>query len=743
MAYMDAEVGNMNEAFEDDDDLVRFTRLIYLTEPPGFLPTDGVAWMRAVHTPQESRYLTLDDPIAETPASFKGELYLPQKLMLATMVALEQRPVLTLESSRIHTRIARVAEKFSFGKTVLSLALVCAQRIPAKLPAIYHGCCDGAHIFMPEITIRYTRFLPITLVIASSNIISQWVANTQKFTNLRYFVIDHVRTLRKFEEIYRHNVAADIDLIFMKAGRVTSTFVVDGEVPAPADTKPVKDRSLFEVFAAILEGIPVARLIIDDYDTLKLTQTDQLIPALFTWVISATMRRRLRIVSAHKPVVSVEDHYRQRNITPVINIAHDDNINSIFKLCCSPALVDAHINSTKITYRRYVVQGGYQAVKILRQLNLPEEVIEMLNAGAIDTAATTMGITTTNIGDIIHRAIGTHLGKLQNELRTLTRLEHIVCIGKSPVDEPVFREAIRHGSDADIAALFSTIRSDSNLTSVIHHMRTHSIKLRDEYSITLSRMRDNIREGQCQCCMVPFSVEPVYVLIGCCQIIICEHCVIHTTPKGRSFIGVCPNCQCAINYDTGIIRVGAEISLDVALTDDVVASAADATAAPDDAAAAPTKATKLTVLLQLIQNVEVKCISTRIECGTHTRMLEGKRDIPWPADMPHKYLIFTMHSESTLKIAAELERLNIAFCTMNGARTRRDAAVQAFQSTVNIMLITAAKDCAGLDLPFISHVVFYHRVLDKNIEDQVAARGQRLGRTHNLEIVSIFNEAEI
>ena len=37
---------------------------------------------------------------------------------------------------------------------------------------------------------------------------------------------------------------------------------------------------------------------------------------------------------------------------------------------------------------------------------------------------------------------------------------------------------------------------------------------------------------------------------------------------------------------------------------------------------------------------------------------------------------------------------------------------------------------------------FYHRVHDAHVEAQVAARGQRLGRTQDLSIVLIANEGE-
>ena len=86
----------------------------------------------------------------------------------------------------------------------------------------------------------------------------------------------------------------------------------------------------------------------------------------------------------------------------------------------------------------------------------------------------------------------------------------------------------------------------------------------------------------------------------------------------------------------------------------------------------------------------------------------------------------------------------ITWCDLRGTRVHKDEAIAKFRAgTVAVMLATAAKDCAGLDLPFVTRVVLYHGVLDRNVEAQVVARGQRLGRAHNLEIVKLLYESEV
>ena len=100
--------------------------------------------------------------------------------------------------------------------------------------------------------------------------------------------------------------------------------------------------------------------------------------------------------------------------------------------------------------------------------------------------------------------------------------------------------------------------------------------------------------------------------------------------------------------------------------------------------------------------------------------------------------------ETTYMLNDELNKVNIKNTVLQGTRHQKDEIINKFENsqTINVLLVTATKDCAGLHLPFVSHIIFYHKIIDKNIEAQVAARGQRLGRTYNLEIISLLNSAE-
>ena len=797
----------------------------YSREAEGYVPSDGLPWIAAKHPVGVPRLLTSEDPRAPDPPGFRGNLYTPQRTLLAAMLALEQRPFINIGDIRypegldsiLQTRMARISEKFSFGKTVLSLALICSQRVPARLPdqqpmmtypvsntvsknrasvsigpapGDYDICGTG---FIPEVAVRYSRYLPLTIVAAASNVISQWENETKRFTDLRYFIIENVRSLREFEKQYREGLVANLDLIFVKAGRVTTSFVVKGE-PKPADDS-AKNRSLFEALGKILEGVPVARLIIDDYDTLKLGSDDCFIPALFTWLVSAT-RRQTSAKASLKWAPNLEQFFRSNIITgfPILGAALDDVINKVFSLHCSPDYVDAHISSTAIDYRRIFVRGG-QAAAILRNLDIPEEVVEMVNADAIGTAAQALDIDASSVGDVIRRVVGNHLNKLRHAVRTLSRIADAKNAlagkeGKEKNREIIkdMRAALKDGSDEEVSLALEAVEGPSSeVSAALKSLESWAEEQKEKHGKTLNRMRDNIREGQCQCCMVPFEPEggeedAAYVLAGCCQIIVCEACITRKENGLKIFIKRCPNCARDIKIKTGVVRVGTEIDLEAALKDDVVigdeeiepcgGTVVDEIADSEQYALDKLNNPKLKALMQLLvtefrkakqptgvfvtdaaaatdADADAATTEQKIDCIQDLRtppyiegLLDGRRNIPWPADKPRKILIFTMHFESTTLIASKLEHFKIPFCILRGTRVQKDEAVELLRTSVNVMLVTAPKDCGGLNLPFLSHIVFYHRMLDRNVEAQVAARGQRLGREGNLEIITLINEAE-
>jgi superfamily II DNA/RNA helicase len=127
-------------------------------------------------------------------------------------------------------------------------------------------------------------------------------------------------------------------------------------------------------------------------------------------------------------------------------------------------------------------------------------------------------------------------------------------------------------------------------------------------------------------------------------------------------------------------------------------------------------------------------------------LLAGRRHAPVPAGVAHKYLVFAMHSESARQIAAALAALGAGLVLLRGTRKQKDAAVRRFKGrgarSVNLMIATSSRDCAGLHLPEVTRLVLYHHHGDRHIAEQAVGRAQRVGREHSLEVIELLNEGE-
>ncbi|MDA4133752.1 MAG: hypothetical protein OK454_11620, partial [Thaumarchaeota archaeon] len=116
-----------------------------------------------------------------------------------------------------------------------------------------------------------------------------------------------------------------------------------------------------------------------------------------------------------------------------------------------------------------------------------------------------------------------------------------------------------------------------------------------------------------------------------------------------------------------------------------------------------------------------------------------KRDVPWPADEPKKFLIAALHAESAKVIGAALTTSNIPYVELRGTRAQKDAAIEDFKGEVNVMI---TRDYSGLHFPFVFAGIEYHKIINPSIRAQFRGRFHRPGRKYSSELYTLFNEAE-
>ncbi len=814
-------------------------------EPPGEVPDDGLPWGEGPHG-SVPRLLTADDPRAPTPEHFLCQLRPPQQTLLHALIELEQTgrvaaaPAADYGPGVIMTNGVRLDAPAGFGKTMLVVALAqeMANRArrgepyrmrPELAPAAtlpvpqstcgkvnFAICCYGgvaarvlseegsrqpslylepaAHL--PELTIRYARGYPnLSVVFASPNVIRQWVDHCDRFApTLRYFVVENARTLQEFCELLSDGRARGYDLLFCKAGTVTSSFRLPGEGPPipmrGRDGQPRAEppRSLFFVLARLLENAPVARVVIDDFDSVK-ARPDCRIPAAgFVYFVSATRRQtpaRWAVDTTPRPVGEF-----LRGLTPLSTplTAHalNDVLNNTLRLTCEAGYARASIAMPAPLWRRVVIIGGAAAV-VMRALGAPEDALEAVNAGAIGAAAGRLHVAADTLGGLLRACLGRHAEMVGFVRRAVARLELAAAApprAARPDAEPFGIDEYETAEEEEAAAMLGDLRARRRAVAypALHARLVERKAELKQYEVTLGRMRDNIREGECAVCHLDFEPGlPVHIMADCCQIVLCDHCMTSAVVARK----ICPNCMRPMQRP---VRVGPEVDLLAALSDEQVrrelgdgtpadgnvmsaaaaAAADDEDADSDDDAAAQAQAAaalissvglgrvieelreaanwRLLALVRLVAQDEAPEFQVDDGCAPYVaNLLVGPEAVP-RTDQPRRILVFTTTPGASRAVDTALRRAGIPVRGLGGPRSHKEAAVAWLAERcpeTRVIVVTAAKDCGGLHMPFLTDVIYYHRVADRNVQTQVAARGQRPGRECSIRITVIANSEEV
>jgi hypothetical protein len=580
--------------------------------------------------------------------------------------------------------------------------------------------------------------------------------------------------------------ATNYDIILVKVGSVTKNYKTIREISSDIKIQQSSTRSIFDAIRSILYNHKISRFIIDDFDVIKLTGNDYLINSCFTWFISAT-RRQSNIKSAlYREMIPIEDYMLYNLESPAISYTSDDVLNNVFNIRCDSDYIDQHINTTNVVFRKIIVKGN--KTKLLQNLNIAPEIIEMINGDAIGLAAQALGIEVNSIGELIQKIMKNNIADIKSALKILERIDVLFNELTSLTNNDITNNDTTNNDTIDIddeiqsGSKLNTIRKiiilatdedynlfisgeqtyidaknkeisisslNKNQIDNINYLREKTIEQYEKNSIIMNRMRDNIRENYCQCCTLPFEDnECAYILGNCCQLIICENCVTTTNYSSKkTFIKRCPNCSSELIFsdeNSGLIKIGNSINLEDTMSDNIFKN--------DDIVESSlpidnnTTNIKVKTLLKLIETTETinenYCISDSIVPPHISGLLVGRQDIPHTG--LNKFLIFSLLTETTNLLATELRLKNIQFQILQGSISQKNKIINKFENdcTNNILLVTATNDCAGMHMPFVSHIIFYHKIIDHNIESQIAARGQRIGRTSNLEIISLLYQNE-
>jgi SNF2 family DNA or RNA helicase len=711
------------------------------------------------------------------PSKLKGvQLYPHQATIVAAMLDLEDKRVirvdsscdLTIEQTVLETSAMVLSEPFGTGKTIEILEFIERRPLPRAFPTYANSIVldtrqlkrhqrrnEPTEMFVTEVTRRFTgpdALIKPNFIVVGSSVLTQWENAIKEFTNRKCLVVGDFYDLKEFDRLYKERKLNAYDIVLIKNGKVTGNFLLPGEDPLNVPDY----RGLVSVVGSIIQNSCCSRVWYDDFDTIAIPSGTQAINAMFTVYVSATTKIDTSKKITQKSYSSIIEAFRDLG-TPLHLVTRDNILFSNFNVRNISDYTESSTKITKIQGYQYVYDNpDDNYIRLIGAMGEEDakNIMEMLNGDAIATAADALGIKTTSVADIFQRLLDKKYEKYIHDQDVLELLGKL-----KPAAEKLRPHA--EGKQHSIKKL-DVIRGSivklkqpamkyysSKLVQMLDSMDEEYHALKEQDGLAISRVISNIKEGACQVCTLPLEEFDTFI-VRCCGLILCDLCGIKGNQiknkydyktKSYTVFGSCANCKTTIYPQRDLIFVDKNFDMDALLkakgdekpeveeiVEPVVEVVETEVADPEPEIKNP----KLKALRDIIlgrKPAECKEINIHIP-----HLLEGRVDIAQPEGLKRKVVVFANFTETLNLVQNFLVEHNILFLRLSGTYAEKASTVAKFVNYGSVLLINSQQHCAGLNIQFMTDLVYFHKITDPNIESQVAGRGQRIGRTSNLRI---------
>jgi len=321
------------------------------------------------------------------------------------------------------TRAAVLSEHPGSGKTIEILMLIAHKKIPNKKSEITTVPMPrsrdiirnrfetrekyGNNGFMTEFRKTYNKIYPQTFIFVGKSVLGQWMEAIQEFTDFKVFMIDNIFALREFHSMCfgkNKSKLSEYEIILIKNGNISGKFDVPELVGTPLEH--TKSKAILSVFGELFKNVCIARVVLDDFDYLNIPTTAKVIPALFTWLVSATKKipPAKRNIDHYHSITEYLESYRPS----YTSIWNNRELFTFFNLGCKDSFIDKSTRASKVRFYVYIFHNpNDNYISLLGAMDTSETnaVMEMLNGDAINEAAEATGIKTNSVADIFEKIL--------------------------------------------------------------------------------------------------------------------------------------------------------------------------------------------------------------------------------------------------------------------------------------------------------------------------------------------------
>ena len=561
---------------------------------------------------------------------------------------------------KISTTQGILGDIVGYGKTYTALGLIKhSDNIHKKSSADKHLLYNlGPRTFITgEVKIVYKNQ---TLIVCPNNLLTHW-KNHVEAVKMRYIIVNSENILKITDILKRHN-----------------TYIV----LCPAS----KYNDLIHT-----NNVTWGRVMVDEADSISIPSTA--VPKCrCAWFITATY-------------ASI---WKRRNMGWIRDVFRCEGegkagINSILVKCSD--------EYCKLSYKlpdpimNFVRCSAPHIVSIIGR-HVPQDIHEMLNAGAVDEAIRRLGgnvDTNRNIFSVVTKFHRTHISDGKARIRYLKSLKNMTEKDKEESIERC-RVTIKRAETR-----IESIRKD----------------IRDIENRTCSICLDNLRDP---------------VLVPCCCNIYCSLCIIKWIESHTSN-NTCPACRAPI--DVSKLQKFKDKEDDDSESEEFGDTKIRIKKPNFKKPKSKVKARLKTKLIARTKP-KPKHISKWVNNGEREIKTKDETILELIKDLvadKRKVIIFSGHTGSFDGVKRILNQHNISNAILHPSQQRSDSAITRFNEGKSVLLLNTQNCGAGIDLSKANDIVIYHELV-RDTETQVIGRAQRIGREGQITVHLLHNDDE-
>jgi len=643
--------------------------------------------------------------------NLKTTLLEHQLIDVEFMYHIESRQLHDTDNGQCIIKAGVLSEPLGSGKTLIILALISrgSDITKSDIRPLYINDIVDTYIGYNSVSLKrvFKKVIKPTVVLCASNILLQWQSNIETHTYLKVYTILSVKQLRMFSELVKSDKINEYDIILVKNSYISSKITIDGYNDYPTQLRKPHIKDILRNIMINL-GVACSRLVYDDFDMMMIDSRAP-IPTYFTWFVSSSYY-------SNKPVISSRKYSPATPLSIVLDydfynshmIRNSDKLWKLRKVQCPPDFTNFCIKPSKLKFYQYDFISNISIMAtIIGQLS-SNEVRDMVMSDALKSAAHYTNSKHPNVGSIIRTLLNNNYEEWDKLTKFIKFVDNIFNSNLETDNEYIY--------NIDTDELVFPDKINQSIVDELTILKDEATEKKEKIGVALDRVKERLCELDCNICTLPLA-EDKCVIYACCGFITCVGCCVNGCRFNKDK-GTCIYCRSdltikelvlvsPIDFDN-IRQENTDAKVEISFTHPV---------------------SKIDIILELITNHNTSYERDIITPDIYN-LLTGDTILPEPTDSERRYLICGQYDETVNMVYETIKHKNIKVDKLMGNVHGQRIILNNFKKGIINVLIIGNEHFAGLDLSYVTDLIFMQTIYNIEISKQVIGRIQRYGRVN-------------